>query len=382
MRRNIVHVIDGLGTGGAEHSLAELLPALEAAGFDPILVPLYRRGVGAEQSFLDRYDVRYAPNPSAWPAARFISKIARENAAALIHTSLFRANTAGRLAGALCRVPVLTSLVSTEYDKERLRDPKVAKWRLRAVQAFDAFSSRYGTRHFHAITHAVKDEARRALRIPAESITVVERWRSRERIGNYSDERRTSCRSALGLEEDTSVICTLGREEFQKGHVHLMDAIGLLRDRGRRLLLLHAGRRGHMSEAIDARITDLQLGPAVRRLGHIQNVGDLLCAADLFVFPSLWEGLGGATLEAMAMGLPIVASNVPALAEVTEEGKNALLAPPGDAVALADAIDTLLSNAQLRKDLGARSLQIFEDRFSKDELAQRMVDVFERVARS
>lgn len=115
-------------------------------------------------------------------------------------------------------------------------------------------------------------------------------------------------------------------------------------------------------------------------LGHREDVPDLLAAADLFVFLSLWEGLGGAVIEAMALGLPVVASDIPALREVLEVDRNATLVPPGSPRDLAGAITPLLDDQGRAKAFGARSRQIFEARFTLDRCTERMAALYERVA--
>ena len=118
----------------------------------------------------------------------------------------------------------------------------------------------------------------------------------------------------------------------------------------------------------------------MRFLGHRDDAPEVLAAADVFVFPSLYEGLGGALIEAMALGLPIVASDLPAIREVVEPGSNALLVEPGSPADLADAIVALADDPERRRRMGARSRAIFEDRFTLERSARRMLDLFERVA--
>jgi glycosyltransferase involved in cell wall biosynthesis len=117
----------------------------------------------------------------------------------------------------------------------------------------------------------------------------------------------------------------------------------------------------------------------IHMLGHRDDIPDILAAADLFVFPSLYEGLGGAVIEAMALGLPIVASDIDAVSEVVEAGRNALLVKPAAPAALAAAMTRVLDDAALRMEFGARSRQIFEKRFTVERSTARMVAFYETV---
>lgn len=116
-------------------------------------------------------------------------------------------------------------------------------------------------------------------------------------------------------------------------------------------------------------------------MGHRDDVPDLLAAADLFVFPSLFEGLGGALIEAMALGLPIVASDLDAVREVVDEGRNAVLVPPASSRALADAIVMVLDDRRKAAAFGARSRVIFAERFTSDRSVARMIALYRDVVR-
>jgi glycosyltransferase involved in cell wall biosynthesis len=140
-----------------------------------------------------------------------------------------------------------------------------------------------------------------------------------------------------------------------------------------------AGRRGSVSPRLDAVLRGTGLDGEVRFLGHRDDVPEVLAAADLFVFPSLLEGLGGALIEAMALGLPIVASDLPAVREVVEEGANALLVPPGSPGRLADAMRALIDDPERMVAFGARGREIFEERFTIERSVEQMVGLYERV---
>jgi glycosyltransferase involved in cell wall biosynthesis len=147
-------------------------------------------------------------------------------------------------------------------------------------------------------------------------------------------------------------------------------------------VLLIAGRAGAATAAVEARIAALpaEVRDRVRLLGHRDDVPELLAAADVFAFPSHYEGLGGSLLEAMALALPIVASDLPAISEVVEVGATGVLTPPRDPAALAAAIDGLLADPAGAAAMGARGRDRFLERFTAERTAGAMVDLYERVA--
>lgn len=374
-------VINSFLAGGAERSLIELLPRLEKRGVAAIVVTLYRREVGFEEEARSAgLDVRLLGRKGLWRKAVRLRRIIRAERPALVYTSLFDADIVGRLACAGLDVPVVNGLVNTGYDRARMADPSVGSRRLNLIRIVDGFTARHLTDHFHAISQAAKDSAVEHLALPAEKITVVRRGRDPDRLGRPSDERTARSRRRLGIMPEAGVIVSVGRQEYQKGHSHLIEAFAdLVTDRPATRLLI-VGREGHRTEQLNRLIAELGVGDSVTLMGHRSDVPDVLAAADVFVFPSLYEGLGGALIEAMALGLPIVASDLPAIREVVSEGENALLVGPGRSVELLQAMSRLLDDDALRRRFGARSRDLFEMGFDGEAASDRLAELLARVA--
>src|SRR5262245_16213851 len=122
----VVYVIDSLGTGGAEHDLAESLPLIAAAGITPIVVALRRRPDGVEADVLRQgFDVRFLPAAGTIGHIFALRPVIRAERPDLIHTVLFHSDLVGRLAAIGTGVKVLSSLVSTDYSRERFGDPNI-----------------------------------------------------------------------------------------------------------------------------------------------------------------------------------------------------------------------------------------------------------------
>jgi glycosyltransferase involved in cell wall biosynthesis len=246
----------------------------------------------------------------------------------------------------------------------------------------DGWTARHLTTHFHAITNAVKAYAVAALGIRPERITVVERGRDARRLGTASTERRTAVRRRLGIPDEDELILAVGRQEFQKGHLVLLRAASRLFSSRPATRILIAGRPGNASNALRRELERLGLHERVSLLGHREDVPDLLAAADVFAFPSFFEGLGGSLIEAMGMGLPIVASRIPVIQEVVEENGNALLVPPDDPDGLAGAITRLLDDRALSARFRRHSGELFGERYGIERSVERMVNLYRRVSRS
>lgn len=382
-RLRVVFVIDGMWVGGSERSLAEMLPLLMDAGIAPTVVCFRRYPEEGVEDLVVRQgiELHFVEQAHLWRRVLALRELIRRQAPHLVHTSLFNANVAGSLAAWKLNVPVLNSLVSMPYEPIRYHDPRINAGKLRIVQSFDGWLARHRVTHFHAVSHAMKRAAVAALGVSGERITVIHRGRDPLRLGEPGPERRLRMRRTLGLRDDDRVLVNIGREEYPKGHRYLVEAMQRLAPAYPRLTLLIAGRTGAVTPELRRLCSELGVEDRIRFLGHRTDVPDLLAAADVFVFPSLSEALPGAVIEAMALGLPIVASDLDSVRELVEEGGNAWLVEPACSAQLADAIRAVLGNPEQARAYGVRSRQLFLERFTLEQSAGQMVGLFRKVAR-
>jgi glycosyltransferase involved in cell wall biosynthesis len=374
----ITYVIDSLAPGGAERSLIEMLPHLVTRGIDPLVVSL----TSTEETFepLARsagVRVVTLEAGSRLSTIRALRALFRRERPDLIHTTLFEADIAGRLAAVGSGIPVVGTLAGLTYEPERLEDPGVRPNRLRLARAMDGWTARRLTRRLHAVSGSVKRSAVRSLRVDPDRIQVIPRGRDPELLGEATPARRAAARAGLGLPDDAEVVLAVGRHAVPKGHRFLVQAMAAVRRPNVRLLL--AGRTGAESAALRAIVSDLGLEGRVAFLGHRDDVPELLAASDVFALPSVSEGAGGALIEAMALGLPIVASDLPAVREAIRNDRSGLLVPPRDPVALTAAIERLLDDPAVRARLGSEARHEFFERFTIDIGTERMVELYRDV---
>jgi glycosyltransferase involved in cell wall biosynthesis len=374
----ILFVIDGLWVGGSERSLAEMLPWLGRAGVSCTVAVLRHCADGVEAEVkTGGADVRLLPGPGLAIQVRALRGLIRTLQPQIVHGSLWKANLVSRLAVVGTGARQVTSLVNAPYGPERLAgDGALKPGRLRLAQAVEAVSGRFLTDHFHAVSEYARASALRDLRIPADRVTVVRRGRDVVRLGEPSEARRAGSRARLGIDLAAQVLVNVGRQDHQKAQVMLIDAFASLARSNDRLVLLLVGRRGQASDEIDRRIAEAGLGPRVWLLGHRDDVPDILAAADLFVFPSLWEGFPGAILEAMALGLPVVASAIPPHREILAGEECGLLVPPGDREALSIALAGLLAEPARLSSMGRRARVLFLERHTLERSLGGMLDLY------
>lgn len=375
----VLHIITSLGAGGAERSLAEMLPAFDAAGIESSIACMVRKPDGVHESVESAgYTVRVV-GADRLKATRRIRRVIGAWEPDIVHTTLFDADVLGRLAALGKPCKVLTSLVNTTYDGVRVADTGINPFKFAAAKAVDRTTARYMTDHFHAISSAARDSAIRHMGIPSDRITVVNRGRNLERLGTPSRERRAAVRCKLDLPSDAEVVLHTGRQELQKGLGALLEAIVTLMAERPHLVMLQAGREGKATQDLHRIMINAGVATRIRFLGHRADVGDLLAASDVFVFPSIYEGAGGSVLEAMAMRVPIVVSDIPALSDVVEPGRAGVVVPVGDRSALAQAIGHLLDHPDEAAQMADRAQRIFLDRFTLERSVEGMVDLYGKV---
>jgi len=184
---------------------------------------------------------------------------------------------------------------------------------------------------------------------------------------------------ALFLPPGTPLAIAIGRLHPAKGFDDLIEAWQSVSRRCPAARLWIAGDGPHQG-ALQERITRRELQGRVVLAGSFDTIDELLAAADLFVLPSLEEGMSLALLEAMAAGLPIVATDIPGNRAVVGDDREALLVPPGSPVALAATIVRLLSDVPLAARLSSAARERVVGQFTLDQTVARHLELFDRLA--
>jgi glycosyltransferase involved in cell wall biosynthesis len=372
----VLYLIDSLAGGGAERSLAALAPAYRDRDLRLTVGYLHERpGVRADLEAAGAA-VRSLEGPRGMAGAvgrarRLVVDLRPD----LVHTTLFEADLVGRAAAG--RVPVVTSLVNDAYGAVQADAPGLRRWKLGAARLLDVASARRVVR-FHAISGHVAELMAARLRVPRERIEVVPRGRDPAALGTRTPARRAAARAALGLGPDTPLVLAAARHEHQKGLDVLLAAFPAVARAAPGARLAVAGRTGNQTPRLRAAAEGSGLGPAVGLLGARGDVAELLCAADVFVLPSRWEGFGSVLLEAMALEAPIVASDLPAVREVVTHGDSALLVAPDRPAELAAAVTATLADPAGAASRARRGRERFLASFTVDRVADAMAGLYRR----
>ncbi len=372
----VLCLIDSLLPGGAEQSLVAMAPHLAAAGISLEVATLHDHpGLQGELTAggVKLSSLAGRGGRAGWAARA--TRLARLRRPDLIHTTLFEADIAGRAAGLMTRIPVVTSLVNAAYGAEQRAAPGLPRAKLAAAHGLDAVTARSVTR-FHALTTWVAVSMGHRLGISPGRIDVIPRGRDPHLLGRRTGERRVRVRTTLGVDEGTPLVLALARQEHQKGLDVLLDALPALLVERPGAVVAIGGRAGNQTALLQRKVAELGLATTVRFLGARRDVGDLLAGADVFVMPSRWEGLGSVLLEAMALEVPIVASDLPPVREVVAD--HARLVPPSRPAPLAAALAEVLADPDAGGARAAAARLRFLERFTIEQVTTQMAAFYRR----
>jgi glycosyltransferase involved in cell wall biosynthesis len=288
-------------------------------------------------------------------------KLLRDLKPDVLHIHSYRAAIWGRPLGRLAGVPVIIYSVHN-------------KWGGKIHSILDRWTSRYGDVVI-PFSVAVKKVLIEGSRInPSKVSAPVYIGVDIEKFTVVSESDIQEVRKGLAINETDNVIGFVGALSEQKGLMYLVDAVDNLRYEFPNLRCLLIGE-GEQERHLKAKVNKLGLQEHVLFLGQRYDIPELLCLMDIFVLPSLWEGLPQAILEAMAAHCPVIASAVDGTPEIITHGVDGWLIPPHDSSALRDSLVKLLENEELRKNLANRGYETVCKRFS----VKRMVSEFDNL---
>jgi glycosyltransferase involved in cell wall biosynthesis len=381
-RKRVVHVIDSLGVGGgAEQQLVSNLGAFSDPRIEHQLVCLYRdphqtRAAdlppGMEVSYL--FDA--TPGSQTSILLRLNRMLARLQPS-LVHCSLPRSAMATRLVGRRAGIPVVESLVNISHEWIRTVDnPNVSVWKLRAHRTLDRATMRWVTL-FHALSEAVAESWHTVVGIPRSKIRVIPRGVNLRLMeaAPVRSAARSMVLGELALDPDTFLILSIGRHEAQKGQRYLVESMPMIRQAIPNAVLVVAGQPGTLTSRLEEMIAELSMANAITLLGRRTDVPTLLRAADVFVFPSLFEGMGVTLLEAMAAGLSCITTRQPPMTEIITDGVDGLLVGPRDPPAIARAVIEVANDRARSRRLG----QAAQDRIAANFTVERAARQLEKL---
>ena len=347
----VLHVITRLDRGGSAANTLLTVARLPPPFRQSLVygrtreMPRLALELGARVEMVEIPQLVRDPSPLDDLVALFkIYRFIRRGKFHLVHTHTSKAGILGRLAARLAGVP---RIVHTPHG--HCFTGYAGRTLTRLFIVLERWAATFTDRLIGLTDQEVRDHLDRRIGRPGQWLSIPSGIEA-EWFETTPAEARAA-RAALGLPPDVLLVGSVGRFEPVKGHVHLLEAFSALAPRFPDLYLALVGD-GELLPELRSRASRGGLAARVLFLGWRDDVAALLRALDLFVFPSLNEGMGRALVEAMAAGLPIVASRAGGIPDVLEQGEAGMLVEAGSAEALAHGIETLLLDPTLRVRLG------------------------------
>jgi len=341
---NIVHICDHLGWEGSrmhgvKRLFAWMIPRFDRARFNVSLISLRRKDLSddtLEQNGIDvTYLARHKFDPGTYAALRKILEAKRTD---LVHMQGYGATTFGRLCARAMKIPAVLHEHANHGDTpwfQKIADRLLAKHTDLAI----------------AVSESTAEFTIRARLMPPERTKVVYLGAP---LDEFARERTAveiaDARAALGIDPTTLAIGTVTRLMPSKGNQYLVEAAAAIVAKYPRVRVFVVGE-GELQRDLEEQAKALRLGDRLVFAGFQRDVGAVLSALDIVVFPSLWEGTPLTAFEALAAGKPIVATDADGLLDILTDREDALVVPKGDVAALTRAVDELIDHPQLARTL-------------------------------
>lgn len=359
---NVLHLCESSDTGGAESVLVNIAENLDKDRFTSI-VCLLSDGWLKSQLDVRHIETVVIPQPHSLDLLwlfRFY-RLLKEREINVIHSHEFATNVYASFLSKLVGI----SVIATAHGKNYYTD----KWRRRMAYRFVARQS-----VMVAVSADLKQFLSERVGIPPGNIRVIHNGIDLRRYEAKGVSRQV--RKELGIKEGQPVIGTVGNLFAVKGQSYLLRACRIVASAFPNFVLLVAGE-GEQLSFLEKEATSLGIASNVKFLGFRSDIPSILEAMDVFILPSLSEGLPLSVLEALALQIPVVATNVGGIPEVIEEGVTGYLVPPRNPEALADNILSLLRHPEVAINIGRAGRRKMEKSFRLEKMIKDYQSLYE-----
>ncbi len=354
----IFYIITELDIGGAESMLFELVQCIDKNKFTPEVGCLKGEGVVGKKLEACGIKVKYFHIEKPWHIYKLANVISflRQGHFNILHSYLFHANIVGRICGKLSGIPIILSSIRVCEQERRyhLWMDRITNWMVNLEIC---------------VSKKVKNFTIEKANIPEHKLEVIENG-----IPYSFLDAITSCRNK---KSHSLVVGTVARLSEQKGIKYLLYAAKRVTEQFSDITFTIVGK-GPLASQLKELSIKLGISSKVKFLGFRNDIPELLSVIDIFVLPSLWEGMPNVVLEAMSAGKPVIATDTGGSKDIIDNGINGVLVEPGNSEALAEAILKLLEDPVQRQRLGESAREKIKERFPIDKMVSKTEQVYNK----
>ncbi|VAX38257.1 hypothetical protein MNBD_UNCLBAC01-2034 [hydrothermal vent metagenome] len=360
----VIHLAENLNVGGAEYVMTMIARGLDKKKYYVEVWGIARGGsmvniLQAQGTVVKILGIFSYSNPfNILKLAKFFKDFQPD----IIHSHTYFSNTISRLAAKLAGVPTMVVHVHSIYSQYTARHLWVER-----------FLSRWTTKVI-SCSDAVRQFVLQKEKINPSLTTTIPNGVDVQKFSNIEDN--SSLRHELNIKSDDIVLTTIASLTPQKGHRYFLEALTEIIKINQNVKYFLIGD-GPLRKELEEYVEKLGLGKYVQFLGIRHDVPLLLKISNIFILPSLREGLPLVIIEAMASGLPVIATDVGGTSEVVKEGVTGLLVPAKDVQKLIDAVVTLFNNPVDVKVMGEQGRKRAVKYFSQDIMLKQIEKIYQ-----
>lgn len=363
---NMLQLISDLDIGGTEKMLVELVAGLDKSKYQLHVCSIKPPGlIAADIARIKHVDLLSLNTESKFNFFVFFKLfyLLKKHKINLLQSYLFFDNLLGSIIGKLAGIPII-------IGGHRAVERKKIMWKTVFQRLANRFMDIIIANSYAGQTDLIKN-----MQVPCSKTAVIHNGKTISYYDQTQADYSVLAKSGINCKEAV-IVGMVGRMHEQKGHEYLLKAAASIKDERIKFVLVGDGP---LMAKMKNLANQLQIEGKILFLGEIRDIRPIVSFFDIFVLPSLWEGLPGVILEAMIMQKPVVATAIDGNTELVADRRTGFLVPPKDPHALAEKIMELADNKQLRIRMGREGRKRAERYFTVDRMVQEYETVYDRL---
>jgi glycosyltransferase involved in cell wall biosynthesis len=365
--KTVLHLIETSGVGGAERVLVDIARNLDRARWRSVVVVPWSGWLldRLTEEGIEAVELRESGPFDVACVARVVA-LARKVDAHIVHSHLFGSAVRAAIMARLCGIPA----VGTIHGSEDFR--RAERW-----SALKLAIVRHGLRKIVFVSEPLRHACLESMRLPESQTSVITNGVD---VKRFAPRRNSPVRSELGISAEAFVVGCVGRLQPVKGLETFLEAAAILKTAspGYRFVVVGSGTADYTSELF-ALSDRLGLSKDVVFAGFRSDVSEVMAAFDVYALTSRSEGFSLSTVEAMASGVPVVATRCGGPEQILEDGTTGLLVENGSGEAVARAVESLRLNRRARERLAMAGREAAVDRYTVEVQARAYEELYEHV---